>query len=188
MYDIKNLNIWKDSPGRTDFLRESALKEVSAFGKTISVFTGTALMSRDIGDLGLSVRSYNCLKRCGCNTVGDIVSYGSSDDGKGLMRIRNLGARSGEEILDKILSLQEEMLAQDRLFAGAEKKRVLVRPAGKTMDRDIESFHLSGKTLQSLRACGIRTVRDLYRQDRETEPGWYAVRELFEKISASAGR
>ncbi len=134
------------------------------------------------------MRSYNCLKRCGCNTIGDIVAYGSADDGKGLMRVRNLGVRSGEEILDRILSLQEEMLSQDRLFGPAEKKKVLVRPAGKAMDRDIESFSLSGTALQGLRKCGIRTVRDLYRPGTGKEPGWYAVRELFEKISASAGK
>ena len=57
-----------------------------------------------------------------------------------------------------------------------------------TRSGEIESFHLSGKTLQSLRACGIRTVRDLYRQGLAEEPGWFAVRELFDRISESSGR
>lgn len=54
-----------------------------------------------IEDLELSVRSYNCLKRAGINTVGDLVNK-SEDD---MMKVRNLGRKSLEEVMAKLDSL-----------------------------------------------------------------------------------
>lgn len=151
---------------------------------------GRELLDRDLSELSLSVRSFNCLKRAGCSTVGDIVQLGCGEDGNGLMRVRNLGARSGEEILDRISAMQEEMLRSGCPLADrrGERKNALVRPALKTMDRRIESFPLSASCRERLSSCGIRTVRDLYRQGIGEEPGWYAVRELFDRISEGSGR
>ena len=64
---------------------------------------------RDIAleDLELSVRSYNCLKRAGIKTLGDIADKTPED----MMHIRNLGRKSLEEVLAKLheygLSLRE---------------------------------------------------------------------------------
>ena len=191
MYDIRNLNIWKEVPaGKRGPLNENETRELTAFGKTITVYMGKELLDRDLAELGLSVRSFNCLKRAGCSTVGDIVLLCSEDDGSGLMRVRNLGARSGEEILDRISTMQEEMLKSGSFGGnrGAGRKNALVRPALKNMDRNIESFNISASCRDRLSACGIRTVRDLYRQGLSEEPGWFAVRELFDKISEGSGR
>jgi DNA-directed RNA polymerase subunit alpha len=61
-----------------------------------------------IEDLNLSVRSYNCLKREGINTVGDLVQRSEQE----LMDIRNFGQKSIEEVKAKLeelgLSLREE--------------------------------------------------------------------------------
>ena len=51
-----------------------------------------------VEELELSVRSSNCLKRAGINTVGELVSK-SEDD---LMKVRNLGKKSLQEIKDKL--------------------------------------------------------------------------------------
>ncbi|NMB18903.1 MAG: DNA-directed RNA polymerase subunit alpha [Erysipelothrix sp.] len=51
-----------------------------------------------IEDLDFSVRTYNCLKRAGVNTVGDLVAKSESD----MMKIRNLGKKSLEEIVLKL--------------------------------------------------------------------------------------
>ena len=151
---------------------------------------GSELLGRDLSELNLSVRSFNCLKRAGCSTVGDIVMLCSEDDGNGLMRVRNLGARSGEEILDRIRALQEEMLKSGSIGGsrGEGRKNALVKPALKNMDRKIESFNISVPCRERLSSCGIRTVRDLYRKDFNEDPGWYAVRELFDRISEGSGR
>ena len=61
-----------------------------------------------IEELNLSVRSYNCLKREGINTVGDLVQKSESE----LMDIRNFGQKSIDEVKAKLeelgLSLREE--------------------------------------------------------------------------------
>jgi len=61
-----------------------------------------------VEDLNLSVRSYNCLKREGINTVGDLVQRSEQE----LMDIRNFGQKSIEEVKAKLeelgLSLREE--------------------------------------------------------------------------------
>ena len=61
---------------------------------------GKALDS-PIEDLELSVRSYNCLKREGVNTVQQLVEQSEGD----LMKIRNFGAKSIEEVKDKLAQL-----------------------------------------------------------------------------------
>ena len=54
-----------------------------------------------IEELDLSVRSFNCLKRAGINTVGDLVNK-SEDE---MMKVRNLGRKSLEEVMAKLDSL-----------------------------------------------------------------------------------
>lgn len=160
MYDIRNLNIWKQEE------RRPALKE----------------LDRDIEELELSVRSYNCLKRAGYHTIGELVKL-LQEDRSGLRQIRNLGSRSEAEILARVGQYQEDIKMQ-----GAEQtvdpavRRVIIRPARQFWDTDIGAFHLSDHAEIRLRQSGIHKVRDLYTQANGKEPGWYAVRELFEKI------
>lgn len=58
-------------------------------------------MEMTIEDLDLSVRSYNCLKRAGINTVAELAQK-SEDD---MMKVRNLGRKSLEEVKKKLLEL-----------------------------------------------------------------------------------
>lgn len=55
-------------------------------------------LDRTIEDLDLSVRSFNCLKRAGINTVKDLVAMTESE----LMKVRNLGRKSLEEVKKKL--------------------------------------------------------------------------------------
>ena len=48
--------------------------------------------------LQLSPRSHNCLKQAGVNTVGDVVSMSEAE----LLRIRNFGAQSLEELRERL--------------------------------------------------------------------------------------
>jgi DNA-directed RNA polymerase subunit alpha len=54
-----------------------------------------------IEELDLSVRSYNCLKRAGINTVEDLTNRTEED----MMKVRNLGRKSLEEVLQKLQAL-----------------------------------------------------------------------------------
>ena len=57
-------------------------------------------MKMTIEDLDLSVRSFNCLKRAGINTVYDLINKSPED----MMRVRNLGKKSLEEVVVKLES------------------------------------------------------------------------------------
>lgn len=61
-------------------------------------------------------------------------------------------------------------------------KRTIIKPAKKIWDMGIDQFQLSNYALQRLSECDIRQIRDLYATNPRKELGWYAVRELFEKI------
>ena len=62
-----------------------------------------------IEELDLSVRSFNCLKRAGINTVGDLISK-SEDE---MMKVRNLGRKSLEEVVAKLDSLGFKLSKDD---------------------------------------------------------------------------
>ena len=142
----------------------------------------TEFENMEITELNLSVRSYNCLKRAGCNTIGDILRVMNDEEGGGLRKIRNLGNRSETEIIENVEKLRQEYAARPAP-ALQEKPRVLVRPARKMWDRDITDFRLSNYARERLQRCGIVKVQDLYATNPKNEPGWYAVRELFGEIA-----
>ena len=54
-----------------------------------------------IDELDLSVRSYNCLKRAGLNTVAELAAKSEED----MMKVRNLGRKSLKEIKEKLEAL-----------------------------------------------------------------------------------
>ena len=59
------------------------------------------VLEMSIDELELSVRSYNCLKRAGINTVEELTNRTSED----MMKVRNLGRKSLEEVLEKLKEL-----------------------------------------------------------------------------------
>jgi DNA-directed RNA polymerase subunit alpha len=67
------------------------------------------VLDMNIDELELSVRSYNCLKRAGINTVAELCNRTSED----MMKVRNLGRKSLEEVLGKLKELGLELNAGD---------------------------------------------------------------------------
>lgn len=59
------------------------------------------VLEMTIEELDLSVRSYNCLKRAGINTVEDLTNKSEED----MMKVRNLGRKSLEEVINKLTGL-----------------------------------------------------------------------------------
>ena len=74
------------------------------------VYLGEELLGTPIEDLELSVRSFNCLRRAGMATVGDIVQ--NIDNRDDLLKIRNLGTRSADEIMRAIREYQFSILPE----------------------------------------------------------------------------
>lgn len=67
------------------------------------------VLEMSIDELELSVRSYNCLKRAGINTVEELTNRTSED----MMKVRNLGRKSLEEVLAKLKELGLQFNALD---------------------------------------------------------------------------
>ena len=75
-------------------------KEESGLEKTLEM---------TIEELDLSVRAFNCLKRAGVNTVQDLVNKSPEE----MMKVRNLGKKSLEEVMAKLASLNFTLSADE---------------------------------------------------------------------------
>ena len=81
--------------------------DLSDIAKNMSIMSQKQLSEKDrtletpIEELEFSVRSYNCLKRAGIHTVADILNRTEHD----MMKVRNLGKKSLDEVIAKVASL-----------------------------------------------------------------------------------
>lgn len=67
------------------------------------------VLEMTIEELDLSVRSFNCLKRAGINTVNDLIEKSEEE----MMKVRNLGKKSFDEVKEKLRSLGYEMSSEE---------------------------------------------------------------------------
>ena len=67
------------------------------------------VLGMTIEELDMSVRSFNCLKRAGINTVEDLINKTEEE----MIRVRNLGKKSLEEVIAKLHSLGLELKKED---------------------------------------------------------------------------
>ncbi len=88
----EHLNLFIDL---SDKAKETEFLVVKEQDKIVKVLETT------IEELDLSVRSYNCLKRAGINTVQDLTARSEND----MMKVRNLGRKSLEEVIAKLASM-----------------------------------------------------------------------------------
>jgi DNA-directed RNA polymerase subunit alpha len=122
-YDKLTLDIWTDKTIAPDEALSLAAKILMEHLKLFTDLTETAdsveimvekeeeaidrLLEMTIEELDLSVRSYNCLKRAGINTVEELTRKTEED----MMKVRNLGKKSLQEVREKLgalgLSLRE---------------------------------------------------------------------------------
>jgi DNA-directed RNA polymerase subunit alpha len=96
----KHLNLFvelSDEVSKTEIMKE---KDDSENGKVLET---------TIEELDLSVRSFNCLKRAGINTVENLINKSEED----MMKVRNLGRKSLEEVIAKLASLNLSLRSED---------------------------------------------------------------------------
>ena len=67
------------------------------------------ILEMTIEDLDLSVRSFNCLKRAGINTVDDLINKSEEE----MMKVRNLGKKSFDEVKEKLESLGFKLSSEE---------------------------------------------------------------------------
>ena len=116
-YDKLNLEVWTDGTIKPDEAVSLAAKilteHLALFINLTEHVQGVEIMVEKeedkkekilgmaIEELDLSVRSYNCLKRAGINTVDELVQRNEEE----MMKVRNLGRKSLEEVQQKLLGL-----------------------------------------------------------------------------------
>ena len=116
-YDKLTLDVWTKGTLTPEEAVSLAAKVLSEHLKLFIDLTETAkaaevmiekeenekekVLEMNIDELELSVRSYNCLKRAGINTVEELCNRTSED----MMKVRNLGRKSLEEVLAKLKEL-----------------------------------------------------------------------------------
>lgn len=67
------------------------------------------ILEMTIEELDLSVRSFNCLKRAGINTVDDLINKSEEE----MMKVRNLGKKSFDEVKEKLHSLGFDLSSEE---------------------------------------------------------------------------
>lgn len=67
------------------------------------------VLEMSIEDLELSVRSFNCLKRAGISTVEDLINKSEAE----MMKVRNLGKKSLDEVTNKLHALSLDFRKED---------------------------------------------------------------------------
>jgi DNA-directed RNA polymerase subunit alpha len=117
-YDRLVLEVWTDGSIRPEeALQESARQLIENF----RLFAGTAagpevaagapadetnkVVTMPIEELDLSVRPYNCLKRAGINTVGDLLQRTEDE----IVNVKNFGRKSLDEVKEKLAGLGLEL-------------------------------------------------------------------------------
>lgn len=136
-----------------DFLDIFCTADIGEIGDDEPGSKPSDVMEWDIDELELSIRSYNCLKRAGINTVRELCNKTLDD----MMRVHNLGRRSLAEVLTKLnelgLKLKDEQ-SDDEVDGHTS-----------TIDADmstsIEKLELSLRSTRYLERAGINTVGDL---------------------------
>ena len=124
-YDKLTIEVWTDG---TISAKEALSQAANLLNEHLKLFIdlsdevgmAEALVEKDdkgkekilemtIEDLDLSVRSFNCLKRAGINTVDDLINK-SEDE---MMKVRNLGKKSFDEVKEKLKTLGFELNSEE---------------------------------------------------------------------------
>ena len=103
------------------YLNDTTIEEILIRNRKMfhfKVMFTSEQMAQDIDVLDLRPRAYNCLKRYGYNTVGDVINGVETREEESskrqLLKIRNLGRNTAEEILMKIFYYQFLVLPDEK--------------------------------------------------------------------------
>ena len=96
----EHLNLFVELSDEVSNTEIMVVKDDTSMGKVLEM---------TIEELDLSVRSFNCLKRAGINTVEDLINKTEDD----MMKVRNLGRKSLDEVVAKLESLDLSLRDED---------------------------------------------------------------------------
>ena len=106
----------------TPFLEYAKISQMKAEERLIRLSIPDEKYNMSVDQLDLSVRTMNCLRRSGIATVGELIAKGPKD----LMKLRNFGQKSAQEIEGRINSLGLSLYPQET--TDEEEKETLASP------------------------------------------------------------
>ena len=130
------------------------------------------ISKKTIEELEFSVRTYNCLKRAGIDTLAALTQCTEED----IIKVRNMGKRSLDEIVEKLAALGLRLLDSYNALheCSGESK------TDKVLQLTIEELDLSVRSYNCLKRAGINTVKDL---SEKTYEQMLEIRNLGRKAS-----
>lgn len=160
---IRELNIWKADSQANRLLALNPRKEIQGIGEVITFYKGKQFMEADITMLSLSVRSFNCLKRAGYETLGDIIE--AIDSWQDLLRVRNLGRTSAVEIITGLQAYQKSLFtkADETVIIRHKQASEQADKPAQTQSLELSDLKLSVRSYNCLRRAGYQTVAQLRR-------------------------
>lgn len=108
-YAVDLLNIYTKPFSNIGTAMAKYREEEEEIEEEIEEIQPSMLEETKIEELGLTVRSYNCIKKVGINTIGDLIKYSKED----LKKIKNLGNKSAKEIIEKMKEYGYEMSSSE---------------------------------------------------------------------------
>ncbi len=113
MYDTEKCKLIFEEMGRlAPEANIGAIKERRGGKLRFPIYINKELMNTDLEALELSARSSNCLRRVGYHTIGELVE--GIESREDLRKIRNCGAKSVDEIMEKLFCYQYGALSEKR--------------------------------------------------------------------------
>ena len=178
--------------------------------KEVDTTSDDRILERTIEELDLSVRSYNCLKRAGINTVYDLTEKSEAE----MMKVRNLGRKSLEEVKIKLADLglglkndkiEEEYMAYRKLGRTSSQRKAMLRDLttdliineaivttearAKEIRKSVEKMITLGKRgdLHARRQAAAFVRNEVASQNFDEETGKYsettALQKLFSELA-----
>ncbi len=199
------MSIWKEKPEKTATAGNGSLRAVSLEEMNLSVRSYNSLKRAGCSTVG-DILDAMGEEGDGLRRIRNLGTRSEAEIKEKLEELRleyerpgapeGSGSRAASDRCGSLTGYRDRFLAsvevqdpkeaqstEDDQENGAAKPRIILRPARVLWDMEIGAFHLSGYAEERLRRCGICSVRDLYATHPKSEPGWYAVRELFRKIA-----
>jgi len=130
-------------------IEESELDEDEPEEDTISE-------AASIDELNLSIRAYNCLKRAGISTVGQLKALSDEE----LLKIRNLGRKSAEEVKNKLkmLKIDTSESVESKIDYAAALEELIGLEDVKAQIKKVEAFAKLSKDMESNTGSSVPMV------------------------------
>lgn len=137
------------------------------------------LETMKVDELEIEVRTYNCLRWAGIDTVKELLSWKASD----VLKIRNLGRHALNDLVMALAEIGLQLAPEDDVADRKKMERILM--PSRLRLTTIEQLDLSAETYNALKKVGVKTLGDFsdYCIDMNTIVDGPGVAEIYENMT-----